>query len=366
MRILHLISSNGFYGAENVVLSILSALKKNGMQPFLICLKSSGKIEPEISLQAKQQDIHSEVISCNGKFDTRAIAGIKAFIRENNIDIVHSHNYKSNLYGLLASRQAGVPIISTLHGWTGENNKIKFYEFIDKHVVKKMDHLVSVSPKINAKATLIPNGVDVNKFDPINVKRDLRKEFDLGNSFVIGTAGRLSREKGQIGLIKAFEKIKEQIPAAKLLIAGEGPLQKDLERYAGKKSLAGSVVFAGKVKDMPSLYKTMDIFVLSSITEGIPIVLLEAMAMQLPVISTDVGGTSYVIDPGKDGILIPPKDVNMLAENLVLLFKSKSLRSDLGQQARKKILDRFSLDSLYRSYLKIYEDINKNAECVNN
>lgn len=366
MRVLQLISSSGFFGAENVLLNLGRLLKEHGNNPYLICLKNASKHGPEVHLQAQKQGLPSRVISCRHRLDIKVIKRIKDFIKQERIEVIHSHGYKSNFYGLIASKLSGVPIVATLHGWIGETKKSRFYEKLDKWIIRRMNHLVAVSPMIceeladlklnGTPSTFVANGVDTEKFNPNKVIGDVRKEFGLGDSLVIGAVGRLSQEKGHSYLINAFKNIYSQLPSAKLLIVGDGPLRDSLQPTVHSPQLKDKVIFAGKRDNLPAIYKSMDIFVLPSLKEGLPLVLLEAMSMRLPVIATKVGGIPYVMNKD-EGILVSPGNIEELKSSILLLLKDSSLRRRMGEKAREKILSCFSLRSFYQKYIDIYKNV---------
>lgn len=366
MRILHLISSSGFFGAENVALNLMNSLKEDKNNPRLLCLKNSGKPDPEIHLQAESQGISTDVISCNKRFDMGSIKKIKDYVKKENIVLIHTHGYKSNLYGMVASRLAGIPVVTTLHGWIGEDYKARFYELVDKLVVKRMDHVVSVSPviskelgslKVNEdKVSFIPNGIDTERFSPASDGPDMRAIFGAKDALIIGTVGRLGPEKGHLYLMEAFKEISALVPEARLLIVGGGFLEEVLAGKAWELGIEDKVKLVGNQADMAAAYKSMDIFVLPSLIEGLPLVLLEAMSMELPVIASDVGGIPHVIGKG-EGIIVPPKGIYELRYAIFGLVKDAELRRNMGKKARERIVKDFSLRSFYKKYTDTYKKV---------
>ncbi len=369
MKLLHIISSAGIFGAENVLLNLNRVFQDNQITSYLICLKNFYRPDPEIHFEAKKQGFKSKVFICKNKFDIQTLFKIKHFIKKEEIQIIHSHGYKSNLYGLVASRLSRVPIIATLHGWTSDTSKVRLYERLDRWIIKKMDHLVCVSLSIkkkleglgldNGRITFIPNVIDADKFDPDKAKDGLRQEFNLQDNPVMGIVGRLNYEKGHIYLLRAMKDICSRIPTAKLLIVGDGVLKEELKKEAEYLGISGNVIFTGIRKDMASVYKSLDIFILPSLTEGLPLALLEAMSMKLPVIATGVGGVPEVLSEN-EGILIPPKDAGILKRSILSLLADRALRKELGENARKKILSGFSLSSLFQKYMQIYSETMNN------
>ncbi len=372
MKVLNIISSSGFYGAESVVLGLMRELSKSGVDARLICLKSSDKADPDIHDRAAHNGVKSAVFPCRGKLDLKTISRIREYIVLEKIDVVHTHNFKSDVYGFIAAKLSSVPIIATAHGWTGEDNKVRFYELIDRMTIKYMDFIVAVSPAILAelcrrginekKTSFIPNAVDTGLFDPSLGDDSMREKMGLKNSLVVGTVGRLSPEKGQIDLLEAFREVSSHGAEIKLLIVGDGKLKDQLKDRAKDMGLEDKVIFAGKQTDMPSVYKCMDIFVLPSLTEGMPVALLEAMSMGLPNIATKVGAVPYVLD-NDEGRLVPPGDVKELSKSMLDMVKDASLRSCLGKRARAKVAERFSLNYSSEEYLGIYKRVSE-ANCA--
>ncbi len=373
MKILHLISSSGFFGAEAVVLNLLSKIKEEGQTGHLVCLKNAGRPDPELFVRAREEEIPASVISCKTKFDLAAIRKLQDYISDNKIEIIHAHGYKSDLYGLIVSRALKIPLVSTLHGWTGENGKVRIYGLIDRCIIKCAHHIVSVSPAIseelerlninNSRISFIPNGVDVDYYCPPRRRKNLRSHLYLRKKFVIGVVGRLSVEKGHRYLIDALKEVKKNTPDIQVLIIGDGPLKGKLQDRVHALGLSDSVIFTGFQDNMPSLYKDMDIFVLPSLTEGVPMALLEAMSLELPVVATRVGGVPFVLGDA-EGILVDAGKSKELADAIVSLVRNPSLRGKYGKNGRVKVVKEFSLDVCYMKYKKVYEKVLRQCDAV--
>ena len=368
MKVLHIISSSGFYGAENVLINITRALKDNKHSPYLICIKGARKPDPEIHSQAKKNKVPSMIISCSSKLDISAVMKIRGFIKKEGIQILHAHGYKSNIYGLIASKLARVPIIVTNHLWTGETRAVRFYEWLDRLIINNMNHIVSVSPLImeelkalhikDERKSLILNGIDTEYFNPSGVRKGMRDDLKVNGDLVIGTVGRLCRQKGQAYLIKAFKELCELDGHIKLIIAGDGDLKEQLVDEVKELKLEDKVIFVGTQKDMVSLYNSLDIFVLPSLTEGLPMVMLEAMSMKLPVVATRVGGIPDVIQKN-EAILVSPQEVGELKDAVLRLMHNPLLRKEMGEMARARVVSDFSLDAFGKKYIGIYEKVIK-------
>ncbi len=366
MKVLHLISSKGLYGAEGVLLNLMIASKNAGHQPHLMCFRSASKPEPQIDSEAKNNGITSRTIVCKYKFDIKAIRDIRRFALDKGIQIIHSHGYKADVYGAIVSKFSHLPLVATLHGWTNEDKKVKFYETIDKLILRMINHLVPVSSVINEelkgrglngrKVTVIPNAIDTEKFNPFREDAGPNDRLEAKSELTIGTVGRLSPEKGHSCLLKVFKKVISSVPNLKLLIVGDGALRSSLEKEAKDLGIEKKVIFTGMQKDMVSMYRAMDIFVLPSFTEGLPLVLLEAMSMELPVVATGVGAIPQVIGQN-EGIQVPSKDMDALKEAIISLVNDSTARHAMGKAARRKVVSDFSLDQFTQKYMSVYERV---------
>lgn len=210
------------------------------------------------------------------------------------------------------------------------------------------------------KVMVIPAGVNIKKFTLENQDNIYASLLNIQGEKVILTMARLSQHKGIQYLIKAFKEISLEFPDVILVIAGDGRYRRHLEALTNKLGCRGRVRFAGWVdyeKQAQSIYALCDIFVLPSPVEGTPLVLLEAMASGKPVIATDTGGVSGIIDDGRNGFIIEPKDILGLKERILLLLNSGDLRRRIGEAARAKMVERFSWDKIADDMLKIYSDL---------
>jgi glycosyltransferase involved in cell wall biosynthesis len=213
----------------------------------------------------------------------------------------------------------------------------------------------------SAKVLIIPNGIDLDRFNSGKRSDTLRREFGIDpECTIIGTVGRLSQEKGHTHLLHAAEKVLQTHPDVVFLIVGDGPLRKDLQDKALQLAQGGSVnpfLFSGVRNDMEEIYSLMDIFVLPSLTEGLPMVLLEAMAAQKPVVATMVGAVPRVVEDGHSGLLIPPGDVESLSGAIIDLLKDPHRAQHLAQNGYKRVRDHFSAKRMAEQYFEVYEDV---------
>ncbi len=367
MKVLHLISSYGFFGAENVMWELTNSLPSGEFQPYIGIIRDSNN--HELSFPEKNKS-EIKIFSCSEKFDLKVILEIRRYIISNQIDIIHSHNYKSNFYSFLATLNTKVKRVATCHNWLGQNLKMKFYEFVDKLLLRKFVSIIAVSQSLKneliksgmqeGKINVVHNGIEIEKFIISDGQQELKKSLGIQEGEnVIGTIGRLSSEKGHTYLIKEFAEVASVLPKIKLLIVGDGPLRARLEELVREFQLESRVIFTGRRQDIPEILGVMDIFVLPSLIEAMPISLLEALAAKKPVIATNVGDISRVIKNGETGILIEPESINGLSHAVRQLITEPGKAMLLANNGYEVVKSEFSAQKMAQSYAAIYDNINK-------
>lgn len=365
-KILHLISSLGLYGAENVLLLLAQSFQRHGVFSYVGAVADPRHPQPLILEKARELDIPQVNLPGRGRFDLRMILGLCAYIKENHIDILHTHNYKSDLIGLLAAWMTGIPIVATAHGFTDLSAAVSRYEQMDRFILRKFfKRVVVVSDKVlphcpAEKKRVIPNGLDIAQFavgrDPA---RALRQKFNIGpQDVVIGTVGRLSKEKNQDMLIRAFHQTcSASWLSLKLVIVGDGPEREKLQALVAQLNLTGKVIFTGVIKEMPVVYQMLDIFVLSSLTEGVPLTVLEAMAAKVPVVATRVGGIPEIVTDGETGLLVDSKDAADLSAKINMLVSDQTRRDKLAANAFAVVQSHYSLEKMRLAYSHVYQEV---------
>jgi glycosyltransferase involved in cell wall biosynthesis len=300
-------------------------------------------------------------------------------------DVVHTHTAKAGALGRLAaftfnatrSRRRRALVVHTFHGHvlTGYfgpfiNGIVRFAE---RSLAKITDRIVTISPAqwqdiVNrfriapqSRTVVIPLGLDLQPLlsRPMAIPT-VRRDLGLGeDDLLIGYVGRFVPIKDLSTLIKAFAIVRREVPHASLLMAGDGPSRTELEELARRMSLGTCVRFLGWWDDLPPLYAAIDICALSSLNEGTPVAIIEAMAAGKAVVATNVGGVADVIEDGRTGLLVPPRDAEALARALVRLATDADLRHRMGREAKDGVPARFSderlavdVDALYSSALR--------------
>ncbi len=363
-RILHVVSSGGLFGAENVILSLGEHFNHNGTTSFIGALIDKRNPHDEIIECAKNKGIPTVAIKSNGPVDLRAILFLAQYLKENKISLLHTHNYKSDIIGFFAAKMAGVPVIATAHGFTRMNKIVAFYERLDRLILNFFNRVVAVTGFVfnkssRKKRTIIENGLEVSRFGASSMSRQrIREQFGFKESdIVIGTVGRLSPEKNQQMLLEAAFEIFEEFDHARLLIVGSGPEELYLKKVAKILKIDKKVFFAGLLKDMPSIYPVLDIFVLTSLTEGLPLTILESMAARIPVVATNVGGIPNVIKDNVTGLLVESNNVSQLVRQLSTLIINEQKRLDLSNRAFECVTQRYSHNRMLDQYEALYQEV---------
>ena len=274
----------------------------------------------------------------NGPLDWKILGRFNAICREHSPAIWHAHDYKSDFFGMLVRRSFPMRLITTVHGWVEHTWKTPLYYAIDRRVLPRYEHVVAVSTDLYDKVrelgvpedrcTYVPNGIDTDEFKRTLAASAVKPDFGTDpKRLVIGAVGRLSEEKGFHLLIEAFAKVQARTGVdAELWIAGEGREQPRLETLITQLGLADRVKLLGFRRDTLALFHAFDIFVLSSIREGLPNVVLEAMALSVPVLCTRIAGVRHLIEDGCNGLLTDSGSAEALEPGLEALLTDADLR----------------------------------------
>ena len=365
MNILHLISSGGMYGAEVMLLNLASAQKRFGCNPFIGVFENTHVPHLELAKAASARGLAVEVIPCRGRLDLKTMHTIRRSIRANDVCLVHGHGYKSDLYGFLGAKPLGVPFVATCHLWTGASLTIRLYEYLDSLILRRAQRVMAVSDAIadclhkarvqRDKISVIYNGTDPPTTH--DCQPTLRQELAVGDRVIVGTVGRLETQKGLEYFIMAAKEVLSEFPEALFVVAGEGSLRSKLERMISDLGLVSNVLLLGRRTDMAGVYASLDLFVLASIDEGMPMTILEALAARRPVVATKVGAVEKLIIPERTGVLIEPGDVPGLREAMLRCLKDPPFARDLGKNGEEYIRTSFSSDVMARSYVDVYRQV---------
>ena len=279
--------------------------------------------------------------------------------RDHSIAIWHGHDYKTDLIGLMLQPLFGFSMVCTMHGWVQDTWRTRLYFELDRHAIRRYSQVICVSSDLYSAArslgvpenrlTLIENGVDADEYRPAN---HLAND---GGLLRIGAAGRLSQEKGFVELIEAVELLLDSGLSLELRIAGAGVQYDELRARIQRSQHRDSIALVGHVSDMRTFFGEIDVFCVSSLREGLPNVLLEAMAMQLPIVSTSAGGLETFLRHERDSLVCPPGSVEELARALRRIAVDPDLRKRLAQAARRRVVADCSFAERMQRVFAVYD-----------
>lgn len=290
-------------------------------------------------------------------------------LRDENVYILHCHRHKPTVYGAIAAIFARIPVvISHVHGISRTKNFRR--KITNCFLLKKVNKIITVGEAVreevlknnpsvpSEKVVSVGNSIDYERYAQISLTKPQAKErLNLPqDSYVFGTISRMAPNKGQIYLIRAFEKVKQVLPSAHLVFVGDGRLRNELEEQAHK-TATNSIHFLGHRNNIPELLRAMDVYVQPSIgSEGLPKSLLEAMAAGVPCIGTQVSGIPEIVDDGKNGYLVPPRDDGALAEAMLKLAKiPESDQNQLVKNAKDKVRRDYGHGTVIKRLRDIYQ-----------
>jgi glycosyltransferase involved in cell wall biosynthesis len=371
MRIAHVLSSFGLGGQERMAVDLARAQRAAGHQ--LIAVSLAAPPEGPLALGFREVEIPAITVAKRRGFDITLPFRLARVFERENIEVVHTHNPQALIYGAPAGKLAGAVLVHTKHG---RNPDTRRRRWLRRAAAELVDAYVAVSPSTaqvarehrdsaEERLSVIENGIDLNAFTHgAGVRHAVRDELGIPrDAWVVGTIGRLAPEKDQKVLIEAMTPLLG--PKRRLLIVGDGPERPALDALVEKLGVKAHVHFTGVRRDPARLLASFDVFALSSKTEGLPLVVLEAMAAALPVVSTDVGGIGDVIEHERSGFLVPPADVAKLESALGKLYRSPDLGRRIGLAARHAVRQSHSLTRMAGEYAALYAKVLRDREPVN-
>jgi glycosyltransferase involved in cell wall biosynthesis len=375
-RICHVITKPELGGAQLSALNILSGLPKNKYEVSVVT-SSKGLLFPEFkkltSERIKTFFSPFLVRRVNPILDILALIHIWVIYIYNRFNIVHTHSSKAGIIGRWAALLAGVPVIvHTVHGWSFNDYqgvvKKNFFILLEKITAKFTARIICVSSRDTRtalkykiapydKLVFIKYGIPLNVFKktstPLSQKR---KELGITNNDpVVGMIACLKPQKSPLDYIKACIKIYEEMPDVNFLLVGDGALKDKCRELSSAGSLNGRFVFTGWRRDIPDILDVMDIMVLTSKWEGMPISVIEALSKGCPVVATDAGGTSELIRDRVNGYIVNPGEYEKISEHVIKLLKNPQLLKNMKQEAVLSIDDSFKVERMIEETESLYE-----------
>lgn len=355
-KVLHIVISLETGGLERFVLDLID-VNNSQLDQIVVCLERKGDLTTPF-----------ETLSIDMPPGLQLSAAVKLarIARDHEVSLIHTHNEKAQFYGALAGLLAWVPVVHTKHGKNSTDWRSILRNNLAARLCKKIvavscdaaEQCVKTEMVPVAKVMTILNGVDTMRYsrfiDQVESRRLLGYNPDVP---IIGVVARLALVKDHAALLAACRLIKNDAHEFRLLVVGDGPLRGELEALAVSLGLEDEVTFTGSRSDVPELMQAMDVFVLSSRSEGISLTLIEAMACELPIVATSVGGNPEVVMAGETGFLVPSNDPAALAAKIIQLLKSPEMRQKLGIQGRRRAEREFSLSRATAQYANLYHSI---------
>ncbi len=322
------------------------------------------------SIRRRGAALDADVISVpdSGPLDWRVLQRLVRLCREQRVAIWHGHDYKSNLLGLLVRTVWPMQLVTTLHGWTNLTGRTSYYVKIDKWCLKYYRASICVSDDLveecrrlgirEERRYLVHNAIDTDDYSRTRSIAEAKRELGINErAILVGAVGRLSPEKGFDLLIRAIAKLRQAGMPVELAIAGDGNARPELERLIAQLAGGSYVRLLGHVADPRRLYEAMDVYALSSLREGLPNVLLEAMALEVPVVATRVAGVPKMIADGEDGLLVEAGSLESLANALTQVANDANLRRNVAAAGRQTVEKRFSFRRRMERIVEIYDEV---------
>lgn len=365
-RILHIRDSGGLFGGESVILTLAKNMDKGRFRTKLLCMRRpDGRSEPFITA-ARNIGLDVDTVEVRGRFDHRAVLALRSYLTANRIDLIHTHDFKSDFYALMSSYGLGVKKISTAHGSTRDSLLKRLYLFFDEQFAYRcFDRVVAVSEDLHTrlskkllpreKIEVIQNGLDMELLNREECPSDADASFPAGpGTKVFAVIGRLYPDKGHALFLKAFEAVVREHDNIICAIIGDGPERDNIRNQIEISGLGKKVYCCGVAKNMKRIYGSIDYLVIPSLTEGLPYVLLEAMASGIPVLATSVGDIPLLVREGSTGYLVPPGDVESLARRMKDLITMPEQARLMAERGRKRVEDHFLAAGMVKKTEELY------------
>lgn len=375
LKVMQLGSPTGLYGAERWILALIKHLDPVKTETIVGAVRDSGSDPVPLCVEAENLGFSTATIDAPGKFNFSAVRKLKAYLQEQRIDILHTHFYKTDLLGLLATRGTNCKLVSTPHGWSsGVDLKLRVYEQLDRMAYPFMDAVVPLSEDLyrpleardhlfrwlrmssKSNVTLIRNGVDLSEVESCTQVADELSDWKDQGCFVVGYIGQLITRKGLDTLLKALHKLEMDIPWRAALI-GEGEQRKELESLTIQLGISDRVRFFGYRENRLEFLRGFDAFVLPSHLEGIPRCLMEAMAAEKLVLASDIPGCNDLIEYRKNGLLFSEGDSVDLSQLLVEIVNNVDRCKELACQGFDDVKRNYSASSMALKYEHLFCDL---------
>lgn len=365
LRVLHLTFNMGIGGTEQVIRQLITSIgKQSGIESEILCI--DGIVGP-IGKALEQNGIVVHKVARKQGFDWSLVVAIRTRLKEGRFDIVHCHQYTPWIYGWLATRLTSAKVVFTEHGRFYPDRYRCKAAIINPIIALSTPSIIAISSATRGalaryefipkkKINIIYNGIAPLVPDHSSIPL-LRKKLGIpSDAIVVGTVSRLDPVKNQPMMLRAFKQLLNNNPASWLLVVGDGPSRTALEKLAEDLGIAKRVSFTGFISSPVNHLTLMKVFLLSSFTEGTSMTLLEAMSLGIPIVATDVGGNSEVIENQGPGILVPNDDADSFCNAISILLNNNRIYVQKSEAARSTFEERFSSKTMAKQYVDVYRD----------
>jgi len=366
IKVLETIRQGQIGGGESHVLDLVKGLNKEIFEPIVLSFTHGPMVD-----QFLKMGIKTHVIETLKPFNISTYNAVKNILIKEDIDILHAHGTRALSNTLFPAKSLGIPVAYTVHGWSFHQDQSfvvrKTRELSEKYLTNQVDRTISVSnsnqrdglDRFNMPRSQVINyGIDLNRFNAQNKLKDLRAELGIQEGkTVVGFLVRMTIQKDPFTLINAIAEVAKETRDVQFLFIGDGDLKQQSIEMAEQLGVRDMVTFHPFRSDVPEVLNTFDIYTLPSLWEGLPIGMLEAMAMSSAIIATPVDGSKEAIQHEQNGLLVPCKDYKALASSILKLHFNPSLRKTYGDAARKTVEDRFDLKMMIKNNEDLYHTL---------
>lgn len=374
VRVMQFICSTGFYGAEGWILALANNSQSSEVVHHLAVTREWETHDLELTRRYGALGLPTHELPMKGRFDLRVIRQLVQLIRDNHIDVIHTHGYKSDLLGIVAARLAGIASVCTPHGFENARDwKLRTYIRLGCESFRFFDRVVPLSPALfdqvarfrvpKERLAYVRNGVDLL---PVHAEREKRvrgREAAGGlpesgpPDQVLGYIGQLIDRKNVGDILAVFDTLASQHAKLRLVIVGEGGSRKALELQASQSPYRERIEFRGFVNNPLAHLREFDLFIMTSSMEGIPRCLMEAMSMGVPVAAYDIPGVDQLIEHEVTGSLAKFGDQASLAQHCDHMLSNQETRADIARMAAQKVEENFSAARMASQYADVYREI---------
>jgi glycosyltransferase involved in cell wall biosynthesis len=364
VRILHTIRQGKIGGGESHVLDLIQNLDKSQFEPIVLSFTDGPMVS---TLRSWGVDTH--VIYTERAFDFSIWGSVKQFFVQKKIDIVHAHGTRALSNVFRATKQLKLPLIYTVHGWSFHQDQKMIVKTLreasERFLTRRCDQVICVSnsnkkdgeERLGLQNSIIINyGINIEKFDPEKEPSTLKSELGISHhQTLVGYLVRMTIQKDPHTLIRAIAEVAKETTDIKFLIVGDGDLKESTVELARTMGVIDNIIFQNFRQDIPHVLAGIDIYCLPSLWEGLPIGLLEAMAMKKAIVATPVDGTKEAIKDGLSGMLVPHQSPTELAKAILFFHNNKDKLQQFGMEARKTIENSFEVKRMTRNVEQVYE-----------